>query len=91
MNAPDQLRAKGRVDRTVTLQPGHGGELLRPDDHAKVTLAAFGISGMAPMLFTFVNDLKVLRFKRRFECRSYLLSPAHNFTSVPPSILMQTV
>lgn len=91
MNPTDQLRAKRRVDRAMALQPGHGRELLRPDDHAKMALAALGIARVTPMLFTFVNDFKVLRPESRLECRSDLLSPAHNFTHCPPSILMQTV
>lgn len=61
MNPADQLRPESRMDGAVALQPGHGGELLRPDDDPEMALAAFGIAGMTTMLFAFVNHFKMLR------------------------------
>lgn len=43
MNPADQLRPESRMDGAVTLQTGHGGELLRPDDDPEMALAAFHI------------------------------------------------
>lgn len=91
VNLPDQGGAKGRMYRTVAGKAIHRGELRRTNDHTKMALPAFGIAGMPPVLFTFVNDFNVLWLKRRHQCGFDLVRSAHNFTCCPPSILGQTV
>lgn len=77
VDLPDQIGAKGCVDRAVAGNARHIAENRGANHDAEVAFAAFLITCMTAMGFAFINDIKDLRGKCGLKCGDYLIGSCH--------------
>lgn len=83
MDAPDQIRAKRRVNGAVAFDPGQRRQGRGPDGDVEMRLPAFAPATMAAMAFAVITHDQFLRLKGLFQQMMNFLCNFHFFLPAP--------
>ena len=85
MNPPDQVRAKGGMNRAVAFDPGHRAEGGGGDADAEMAFARAVVACVPGMAMAFVHHFQKAGGEGGMKPRPYLLGDWH-FRNSTPSI-----
>ncbi len=85
MNAPDKLRSKSCVNRSVPFKPVQIRKGIGLDRHAKMTLPALLIPRMTPVLLAFIQHDQTARREGVLQLLADFVFHSH-FSRFAPSI-----
>jgi len=88
VNAAHKAGTQRAVHRPVPVDPAHGPEGWRDNDHTEMAFAFFAPATMTPVLVAFIDNLKDGRHEGRSQTRMNFIRYPH-FRLFPPSIPRQ--